>query len=291
MTLSSKLSNPLQCPVCKNSLMRSSTLYYCEHNHHFDQSRKGYTNLLLANQKRSSSPGDSKEMTQARFDFLSKGYYQPIAEAINDCLKDPIMNSLSPPLTVVDSGCGVGYYLDFIRQNYPEILDLWGIDISKEAIKKAASAYSNSAHWFVSSMKALPFSNESIDCVLSVFAPLQAPEINRILKKSGFLLTVTPAANHLIECRRQLFDQIKEIDSHKIEDKLEKEFSLLKFLPICYKIHIEKCDIINLLKMTPYYWKSDPQQQKILESLPEMTVTVDMTLCLFQKKVSHDLSS
>lgn len=287
MKVNSKLSNPLKCPVCKNSLIKTLTSYYCSHNHHFDQSKNGYTNLLLANQKRSSSPGDSIEMVQARFNFLRKGYYQPIAQAISNCLQDPIIYSSYSSLTLVDSGCGVGYYLDFIRQNYPKTIELWGIDISKEAIKKASTAYPNSSYWFVSSIKNLPFINESVVGVLSVFAPIQTSEIVRILKMNGFLLTVTPAIDHLIECRKQLFNQIKTIDNRKIEDKLKKDFALLKYLPIRYKIQLEQNDLSNLLKMTPYYWKSDHRLQKTLLSLPRMVVTVDMVLCLFQKKLSY----
>ncbi|RYE05651.1 MAG: methyltransferase domain-containing protein [Rickettsiaceae bacterium] len=286
MNLNNKLSNPLQCPVCRSSLIKSLTSYYCSHNHHFDQSKNGYTNLLLANQKRSSSPGDSKEMVQARFNFLRKGYYQPIAQAISDYLQEQVICSSYTPLTLIDIGCGVGYYLDFIKQNYPQTIQLCGIDISKKAIKKAASAYQDSAHWSVGSMKDLPFMTQSVEVVLSVFAPLQTSEIVRILNNNGFLLTVTPAIDHLIEYRIQLFDQIKTIDNHKIEDKLKKDFALLKHLPIRYQIQLEQEDISDLLKMTPYYWKSYSQRQQTLLSLPQMTVTVDVIVCLFQKKLS-----
>jgi hypothetical protein len=49
MNFNGGLSNYLQCPVCKNPLIKTLTAYICELNHHFDQSRDGYTNLLLAN--------------------------------------------------------------------------------------------------------------------------------------------------------------------------------------------------------------------------------------------------
>jgi 23S rRNA (guanine745-N1)-methyltransferase len=223
-------------------------------------------------------------MVQARFDFLNKGYYQPIAQAINDYLQDLVTYNLVSLLTVVDSGCEVGYYLNFIRQNYSQPINLYGIDISKEAIKKAASAYSNSINWFVSSSKVLPFLDESVGCILSVFAPLQVTEMNRILKKNGYLLAVTPAADHLIEYRKILFDHVSEIDNSKVKDKLSEYFILLKFIPIHYKVLLKQCDINNLLQMTPYYWKSSLQKQIIFQGLQEMTVTISMTLNLFQKR-------
>lgn len=70
------------CPVCSSPLSREEKAYRCAESHCYDISREGYVNLLLANQKQSSDPGDSKEMLDARKSFLSKGYYKPLARAV-----------------------------------------------------------------------------------------------------------------------------------------------------------------------------------------------------------------
>ena len=52
----------LKCPVCQNKLTKFDNCYKCEKNHNYDISSKGYANMLLANQRHSENPGDSKEM-------------------------------------------------------------------------------------------------------------------------------------------------------------------------------------------------------------------------------------
>lgn len=283
MTPPLTFSNPLRCPVCKGALKPTSAFLSCQNAHHFDKSKSGYTNLLLANQKRSLQPGDSKEMVRARLDFLSQNYYQPIAQALSECV-DTLAPLSSSPCKIVDNGCGVGYYTHFLKQNCHQTLELWGVDISKEAIKTAATAYPNAAQWLVSSMKELPFLNTSVNCVVSVFAPLQKSEIVRILSPQGILLTVTPARQHLIEYRQQLFNEIKEIDAFKIENTLSEDFFLDQSLPINTTIQLKENDQENLLKMTPYYWKSTPQQQANLHSFCPLQVTIDVTVRVFRKK-------
>lgn len=70
------------CPVCGSILSQKGKSYRCAGSHSYDISKEGYVNLLLANQKQSSDPGDSKEMLDARKSFLSKGYYKPLARAV-----------------------------------------------------------------------------------------------------------------------------------------------------------------------------------------------------------------
>ena len=70
------------CPVCSSLLSRDGKSYTCINNHTYDISKEGYVNLLLANQKQSRDPGDSKEMLDARKSFLNKGYYKPLARSI-----------------------------------------------------------------------------------------------------------------------------------------------------------------------------------------------------------------
>jgi len=69
------------CPVCSSPLSRAGRSYSCAGKHSYDISKEGYVNLLLANQKQSREPGDSKEMLDARRSFLNKGYYKPLARS------------------------------------------------------------------------------------------------------------------------------------------------------------------------------------------------------------------
>ena len=54
----------------------------CTAGHQFDQSKSGYVNLLLAQNKKTIQPGDSKEMVNARTHFLNLNRYAPLAEML-----------------------------------------------------------------------------------------------------------------------------------------------------------------------------------------------------------------
>jgi 23S rRNA (guanine745-N1)-methyltransferase len=69
------------CPVCSSPLETAAKTYRCVNNHTYDTAKEGYVNLILANQKHSREPGDSKEMMEARKSFLNKGYYKPLARS------------------------------------------------------------------------------------------------------------------------------------------------------------------------------------------------------------------
>ena len=51
----------LVCPKCQKLLKKVNNSYLCSNNHCYDISKDGYVNLLLANQKHSTQPGDDIE--------------------------------------------------------------------------------------------------------------------------------------------------------------------------------------------------------------------------------------
>ena len=64
-----------KCPVCNSSLSLVNKSYKCKNNHSYDLSKKGYVNLILANQGHSLNEGDSKEMIDSRRKFLQGEFY------------------------------------------------------------------------------------------------------------------------------------------------------------------------------------------------------------------------
>ena len=126
------------CPICKSKLNIQGKSYLCENNHSFDIAKQGYVNLLPVNKKHSDNPGDSKEMVLSRREFLESGNYDCFTKKLCE-----IINSLFPDtqkITIADCGCGEGYYdgkLEGISSDY----DLFGFDISKEAVRYAAGKY------------------------------------------------------------------------------------------------------------------------------------------------------
>ena len=98
----------LVCPVCNVNIEKIEKTYKCENNHCFDIHKSGYVNLLLSNRMNSKLPGDNKLMVEARRSFLKTGYYSCLKEKLRE-----ITDELNPE-TILDSGCGEGYYTNGI---------------------------------------------------------------------------------------------------------------------------------------------------------------------------------
>ena len=69
------------CPVCGEKLEISGKSYICTKRHTFDMAKSGYVNLLPTNNS-GTVHGDNKLMLRARREFLEKGYYKPLCDAV-----------------------------------------------------------------------------------------------------------------------------------------------------------------------------------------------------------------
>ena len=128
-------SEPLEVTESTHELRLESTSptsksYRCEAGHCFDIAREGYVNLLPVQQKKSLSPGDTIESLQARRRFLDGGFYQPLRDALTEVI--------TPCQTLIDLGCGEGYYTAALNDVACEVIAL---DIAKPAIRMAAKTY------------------------------------------------------------------------------------------------------------------------------------------------------
>ena len=171
--------NPILCPFCQQTLTRTeSRSFTCENRHNFDVSKEGYINLLPVNKKKSKSPGDNDMMVKARRDFLEEGFYDPLVMEIKSVINKELKFD-SNSITILDSGCGEGYYSEKALNNLDEIKsNIYGTDISKYAVKHAAKRYKDNLY-FVSSIYNLPVEKDSIDLILSVFSPNDSKEFGR----------------------------------------------------------------------------------------------------------------
>lgn len=263
------------CPVCKNEIALFERTYKCQNNHCFDLSKDGYVNLLMSQQSSLKRHGDDKLMVKARREFLEKGFYGELREKLCKTLTA----TLSENATIVDVGCGEGYYTsEVVKANSFEV---FGIDISKDALKYAAKSVKRSS-FAVASAFSLPFADESVDCVLSVFAPSAYEEFYRVLKSDGKLIKAIPLEEHLWELKCALY---KEPYKNKPEKRNDELFKLVSQKEIKYKIKLtEKDDIENLFKMTPYYYKTSREGAEKLFSLERLETTVHFGVEIYEKR-------
>src|ERR1700680_2128153 len=187
----------LVCPVCHTGLRQVDSALVCANTHSFDIAREGYVNLLL--QKRS---GDAKEMLRARRNFLERGLYQPLSDAVNEIVRVHLANMLEP-LYILDAGCGEGYYLDRLQRALAPQHDgcYIGIDVSKEAIRMAAKRYRQSLYVVADVKQQLVLADQAIHAILNIFAPRNPSEFARVAVAGGILLVAIPNPEHLLSLR------------------------------------------------------------------------------------------
>lgn len=258
------------CPLCVTPLQLNQKSYVCENNHHFDLAKEGYLNLLPVQFKHSAEPGDNKQMMQARREFLETGYYEPMAKAV------AMMIDANQPRHLLDLGCGEGYYSRAIETFCTNPMMLHGVDIAKFAVAAAAKKQPN-ARFIVASSNRLPYADQYFDFVLRVFAPSNDDELKRVLKPSGFLLTVTPGPRHLWQLKEFIYAEVNE---HALESVLPEGFKRIDTQRISYKIAPSPQHRIALLQMTPFAWRANESVQQTIKDVAELEIETDFILTL-----------
>src|SRR4051812_47355615 len=96
------LAQWLRCPHCGALLTDAAPLTLrCENAHSFDVNKRGYVNLVAANDRMT---GDDAAMLDDRDAFLVAGHYDPIRDAVAAAVPKHAER-------IVDAGCGTGFYL------------------------------------------------------------------------------------------------------------------------------------------------------------------------------------
>lgn len=271
-----------RCPVCACDLYHEGKSLCCEKKHSYDIAREGYVNLLLANQKGSREPGDSPEMLHARRRFLNAGYYRRLAEAVaNRIIKH--IEQTGRDVTILDAGCGEGYYSDYLSYIPPidSRASICGIDISREGVKLAAKR-KNDIQWGVASIHAIPVQNESADIILNIFAPHDADEFHRVTAADGILVSVTPGPEHLLGLKEELYEtvQLHEDKSPELRGFMAEETDYLRYEFTVIWPQIKS----DLLQMTPYYWRTRPGRINALSKSPApLTTIADFRITVYRK--------
>jgi 23S rRNA (guanine745-N1)-methyltransferase len=270
------------CPVCKETLHQQEKTLLCSKGHSYDIAREGYVNLLLANQKASKEPGDSPEMLRARRNFLNSGYYRRLAENVADIIIRHI-DKTDENVTILDAGCGEGYYTDHISR-IPAIISrcsICGIDVSREGVKLSAKR-KNEVHWGVASVHSIPLPEKSVNIILNIFAPHDDDEFSRITADNGILISVTPGPEHLKGLKEELYDNVTE---HSNKHPEIKGFDVRQTDSLKYEFTVIWPQIKNdLLKMTPYYWRTKPGRINALEKSPApLTTFADFSITVYRK--------
>ncbi|MBR2831508.1 MAG: methyltransferase domain-containing protein [Oscillospiraceae bacterium] len=271
------MTTVFSCPLCGAGLIREARRYRCPADHSFDVAREGYVDLLPVNRRHSRSPGDDREMVDARRRFLSGGWYGPLREAL--CRLAGASEAERPVL--LDAGCGEGYYTQALSALVTERGGAAaGVDLSKTAAKRAARLCRD-AEIAVASVYRLPLADGAADILVNCFSPLAAEEFSRVLRPGGLFLYAVPGPRHLWELKEILYD-----DPYENPEKTEEYpgFRLLGAEPVETRFTLTAPeDIAALYHMTPYTWKTPREGAARLASVEELAVTAQFRVFIYRK--------
>ncbi|CCQ12146.1 Ribosomal RNA large subunit methyltransferase A [Pseudoalteromonas luteoviolacea B = ATCC 29581] len=258
-----------RCPLCSQPLKLREQGFQCDNNHLFDKAKEGYINLLPVQFKKSKEPGDNLDMVQARRAFLASGHYAFLQQSLSKIVSETDHG------TVLDMGCGEGFYTQSLKFRTNQV---YGIDISKAAVRYAAKRYKD-CHFAVASCKQSPFEQASFDCIISVFAPFFGDEVYRLLNDGGTTIIVSPGPEHLIELKQMIYQDVKK---HTLMT-CPLQFKLLKQEVISKKVTLNAAEAKSLVLMTPFAWKFRPEHLAMLDSAATLPVTLEFALTVLKK--------
>jgi 23S rRNA (guanine745-N1)-methyltransferase len=233
----------LRCPVCRSPLAVGDGSVTCASGHAFDVARQGYVSFLAG--RPSGLVGDDAEMVAARARFLAGGHFEPLAAELAAHARG------APPGLVVEVGSGTAYYLARALDVLPERVGL-GIDLSKQAARRAARAHPRADAIVADARGPLPLAEACAGLVLDVFAPRHGPELRRILRDDGSLVVATPAREHLAELRAAL--GLLDVDPDKerrVHAALSPWFERASSIPLTWRMTLSRADAASLVSMGP----------------------------------------
>jgi 23S rRNA (guanine745-N1)-methyltransferase len=266
----------LLCTVrgCGEALAAEARQLVCPRGHSFDMARSGYVNLLQPQDRRSRTPGDSKEAARARRRFLSRGFAEPLVAKIA---------SFAGHGPVLDVGCGEGHHLEAFRRR--GALEAHGIDISVAAIDLAARTH-RACHFIVANAdRFLPYATGSFATLTSITARFNASEFRRVLEPDGNLVIAVAGPDDLIELREAILGEGKLADRTEAAiGALENEFRLERQESVRTVARLDPESIEDVM-MSSYRAMRTREREKLAE-LGEMEVTLSRDILSFRPRSS-----
>jgi len=277
------------CPVCDQPLDEGQTSYVCAHGHAFDRARSGYVNLHPG-----AGLGDTREMLLARRAFLQRGFFRPIADAINECVVDHLhrlrdADRLRGDEVIVDAGCGEGYYLEQLACRLQQTtasghVRLVGIDASKEAARLTASRLRGHACAVMDVAHGLHLRHGSAAVLLNVFAPRNPGAFARTLMPGGLCLVVIPRPEHMTELRALL--PLLEIPAAKhagVVQQFQPHLTPARSQDLDFVVELDAEAVREWVRMGPNAWHLAADQVSAVRFPGTVAARVACALLSFEK--------
>ena len=193
-------------------------------------------------------------MVSARRTILDSGLYDPILTAVSDAVHPSSR-------LIVDAGSGTGHYLAAALDAAPEAVGI-GIDLSKYCARATARSHQRALAVVADLWQGIGVRTDSVDTLLSVFAPRNLDDARRILASDGQWILVTPEPGHLAELHEPL--GMLGMGDHKLErlhdDLTGAGFTVTATAPVTADITPTAQQAADIAGMGPAGFHRTPEQ-------------------------------
>ncbi len=260
----------LICPLCGGGFALEERSLRCPAGHSFDLAKEGYVNLLVGS-KPGDATGDSKQAARFRRDFLNKGYYAPLRDALT-------ARYARRRGALLDLCCGEGWYTSALAA-LPG-LRVYGFDLAREMVRLAAKRPGDMT-LFVANLARIPVAEGAFDWATLLFAPFREQTLLRVLKPGGGLTLVVPGRRHLFGLKQAVYARPYENDEALPETAA---LELLEVQKVRGTVLLEsQADIQAVFRMTPYYYRSSPADRAKLEGLDSLETEIEFLLAEYRR--------
>lgn len=264
----------LICPLCRGPLPAAEKTYRCAEGHSFDVAKEGYLSLLHGRLK-GEGRGDSKAMMLARDRAHRAGVFDPLVDALKNL---PLQNPLE---RMLELGCGEGFFLGHVV-NIHRIATSYGLDLSVDAVKLAARSRQATLILRADLLQPLPFADQSLDLIQSIFAPRPLAEIKRVLRPGGHALFVYPQPDHWQELRA--FLPLAKIGEEKLIASDLAGFESVSTLEVRVRRELTHAQLVDLVEMSPSIHRLTREGTPWQNQLPvALNATLSVRVALFRK--------
>jgi 23S rRNA (guanine745-N1)-methyltransferase len=272
----------LACTVrgCGERLERREGAFVCTRGHSFDVARSGYLNLMQPHDRRSKTPGDSREAVNARRALLDSGFGQALGDALAQCLARA---ELPARARTADLGCGEGSYLSALARRFD--LDGYGVDLSSAAIEAAAKRHPFLTWIVANADRRLPFLDASLDLLMSIDGRRNAAEAARVLAAGGSLLVAVSAEDDLCELREAVLGRLSGPDrAAAVRAEFDADFALVEQTTARERRALDAAGLAQLAAAS--YRCGRRRERDALASLQSLELTTSHRVLRFRRRGS-----
>lgn len=225
--------------------------------------------------------GDDVRMVTARANVEQAGHFEPLTAALAQTAGGfaGVGTSL-----VLDVGAGTGYHLAGVLDSLPQARGV-ALDASRPAACRAGRAHESIAAVRADAWRQIPLADRAVDLALNVFAPRNGPELGRVVRPGGTMLSVTPTSTHLHELAPLHLIRIDPDKAARLRCVLDPWFQPMSVRPITWTLQLSREQAATVLRMGPAARHLRPDFDRRLATLGEsISVTGAVQLRAFRRR-------